>query len=229
MANPQAPQKTDHRVEVAARKRALMRARLLDATLQVFAHAGGTVPGIDDVVHAAQVSRGTFYLHFRTVDEALQALSQAQSDQMTQGTLAVYDLLQEPWQRFSVGFRLFLMRAHLDPLWASFVTRSVAASDQLLVTALMREDLRRGRELGQFRFNDLRVALDFMMSASIAGIRALGQGVPDPESHMDDSLCMALAGLGCTPALGERGVEFSRSYLAGWKVKAPGEEGPAFA
>lgn len=230
MANPQARQRPpDHRVEVAARKRALMRARLLDATLQVFASASGSTPGIDDVVKAAQVSRGTFYLHFRTVDEALQALSQAQSDQMTEGTLAVYDLLKEPWQRFSVGFRLFLKRAHLDPLWASFVTRSVAASDQLLVTALMREDLRRGREAGQFRFNDLRVALDFMMSASIAGIRALGQGVPNPESHMDDSLRMALAGLGCTPALGERGVKFSRSYLVGWKVKAPGEEGPAFA
>lgn len=218
----------DHRIEVAARKRAQMRVRLLDATLKVFADVSRGPPTIDDVVKMARVSRGTFYLHFQSVDDALQALSQAQSDQMSRGAMEVYDLLKEPWQRFSVGFRGFLMRAHLDPLWASFVTRSVAVSDQLLVTTLMREDLRRGQEAGQFVFNDLRVAVDFMMSASVAGIRALGQGVPDPEGYMDDSLRMALSGLGCSSALRERGVRFSREYLAGWKMKSPGDEGPPF-
>lgn len=217
--NPAPP--TDHRVQVAAYKRALMRSRLLDATMRLFAQGGAQAPGIDDIVAAAGVSRGSFYLHFRSVDEALQALSQTQSDQMTQSALAVYDLLKEPWQRFSVGFRGFLKRAHDDPVWASFVTRSVTASDQLLVTALMREDLRRGQQLGQFNFADLQVAVDFMMSASVAGIRALGLGVPAPDSYMDESLRMALAGLGCSRVLREGGVKFSRSYLAGLHIGAP--------
>lgn len=225
--NPPVPV-VDHRIVVAARKRTQMRARLLDATMKVFADVSQGTPTIDDVVKMAGVSRGTFYLHFRSVDEALQALSQVQSDQMSQGAMDVYDLLKEPWQRFSVGFRGFLKRAHMDPLWASFVTRSVAASDQLLVTVLMRDDLRRGLEAGQFKFNDLRVALDFMMSASVAGIRALGQGVPEPERYMDDSTRMALTGLGCSNALIERGVRFSREYLEGWKIKPPGDEGPSF-
>jgi AcrR family transcriptional regulator len=220
----------DHRIEVAARKRIKMRARLLDSTLRAFVEASNGPPTIDDVAKLANVSRGTFYLHFRSVDEALQALSQAQSDQMSQGTLAVYDLLKEPWERFSVGFRVFLKRAHKDPLWALFVTRSVAASDELLVTALMKEDLRRGQEVGQFKFNDLRVALDFMMSASVAGIRVLGQGVPEPEPerYMDDCTRMALTGLGCSNAVIERGVRFSREYLEGWKMRLPGDEGPSF-
>ena len=113
------------------------------------------------MVRAAGVSRGSFYLHFKSLDEALRALSQAQSDQMKRDILPVYDLLKEPWQRFSVGFRLFLKRAQQDPDWASFVTRSSTASDKLLVTAYMTKDLRFGRDCGQFSFADLAVPVDF--------------------------------------------------------------------
>ena len=109
---------------VAAKKRALTRTRILEATTKVFACAGDRTPVIEDVVRAAGMLRGSFYLHFQSLDEALRALSQAQSDQMTRDILPVYDLLKELWQRFSVGFRLFLKRAQHDPDWASFVTRS---------------------------------------------------------------------------------------------------------
>ena len=112
-------------------------------------------------MRAAGVSRGSFYLHFKSLDEALRALSQAQSDQMKRDILPVYDLLKEPWQRFSVGFRLFLKRAQQDPHWTSFVTRSGTALDKLLITAYMTKDLRFGRDCGQFSFADLAVPVDF--------------------------------------------------------------------
>ena len=218
----------NHRVEVAAKKRALTRARILEATMKVFAEAGDRVPVIEDVVRMAAVSRGTFYLHFLTLDGALQALSQAQSDQMTRDILPVYDHLKEPWQRFSVGFRLFLKRASADPAWASFVTRSITASDKLLVSTYMKEDLRAGRDNGQFSFADLSVAVDFMMGASTAGIRALGVGVADPAMYMDASVQMALVGLGCSSRHCERGVKFSREYLDGWRISHDSDTGSSF-
>ena len=218
----------DHRVEVAARKRAEMRARLLDATLRAFGQAPGRTPVIDDVVKAAGVSRGAFYRHFRSVEEAQQALSQAQSDQMTREALAVYDLLKEPWRRFAVGFRLFLKRAGMDPVWASFVAQAAATADQLLVTELLRQDLRRGRELGQFAIADLDAAVDFLMNASVGGIRALGRGVAEPERYIDECVRMALAALGCSPAMQAQGVAFSRSYLDGWRMRQAGEDALPF-
>ncbi len=208
----------DHRIEVAARKRALTRTRLLEATMKVFATAGDHAPVIEDVVREAGVSRGTFYLHFLSLDEVLRALSLAQSDQMTRDILPVYDLLKEPWQRFSVGFRLFLKRAAADAAWASFVTRSSTTSKRLLVRDYMREDLRLGRENGQFSFVDLSVAVDHMMGASLAGIAALGTGVADPDAYMDESVRMALVGLGSSNRHCERGVKFSREYLDGWSL-----------
>ena len=223
-----APLRPDHRVEVAAKKRALTRTRLLEATVKVFAEAGDRMPVIEDVVRVAQVSRGTFYLHFLSLDEVLHALSIEQSDQMTRDILPVYDILQEPWQRFSVGFRLFLKRAVADPDWASFVTRSNTVSNQFLASAYMQEDLRRGRDSGQFVFADLAMAVDFMMGASVAGIRALGLGVGDPATYMDESVRMALNGLGCTRRRCEQAVKFSRTHLEGWRIRRYREDGSPF-
>ncbi|WP_235033801.1 TetR/AcrR family transcriptional regulator [Pantoea sp. 18069] len=207
----------DHRVEVAAKKRALTRARLLEATMKVFAEAHGRAPVIEDVVREAGVSRGTFYLHFLSLDEVLHALALAQSDRMTTDILPIYDVLKEPWQRFAVGFRLFLLRAATDPVWASFITRSsMPSNNKLLVRDYMQEDLRKGREEGQFSFGDLDVAVDFMMGASVSGIGALGLGVADPEAYMDECVRMGLTGLGCSSRHCERGVKFSREYLSGW-------------
>lgn len=211
------PARPDHRIEVAARKRAQMRARLLEATMRVFAQVRDRAPVIEDVVREAGVSRGTFYLHFVSLEEALHALSLFQSDQMTREILPIYDLLKEPWQRFSTGFRLFLKRAEADPAWASFVTRSSTTTNKLLVRDYMTRDLQLGLESGQFSFASLEVAVDFMLGASSAGIASLGLGVDDPEAYMDESVRMALVGLGCS-RYGERGVKFSREYLAEWRI-----------
>jgi len=212
----------DHRVEVAARKRALTRTRLIEATMKIVAEIGDRAPVIEDVVREAGVSRGTFYLHFLSLDEALSAVSQVQSDQMTRDILPVYDLLKEPWQRFAVGFRIFLKRAQQDPAWASFVTRSSPVSKKLMVSTYMREDLRRGRELGQFVFADLDVAVDAMMGASTAGTHALGNGVADAELYIDESVRMALNGLGCASRRRDQAVKFSRDYLDGWTLRSAG-------
>ena len=221
----------DHRVEMAARKRAQMRARLLEATMRVFAHAGDRVPVIEDVVREANVSRGTFYLHFVSLDDALHTVSLTQSDQMTREILPIYDLLKEPWQRFSTGFRLFLKRAYADPVWASFVTRTNTTNNKLLVRDYMARDLELGQSLEQFSFNNLEVAVDFMLGASSAGVAVLGTCVKDAETYMDEYLRMALVGLGCSGRQCERGVEFSRKYLEGWKIgllpnEAASDRGP---
>ncbi len=162
--------------------------------------------------------RGDLLLIRHTLDEAVHALALTLSDQMTTDILPVYDLLKEPWQRFSVGFRLFLKRAAADPTWASFVTRSSTTSNKLLVRTYMQEDLRRGRIDGQFTFGQLEVVVDFMMGASVGGIAALGLGMKDPEAYMDESVRLALVGLGCPNRQVERGVKFSREYLDGWSI-----------
>lgn len=205
-----------------------MRTRLLDATLTAFTQKVGAAPDIGDVVGFAKVSRGTFYLYFQTLDEALQALVQRQSDEMTRACLPFYDMLQEPSQRFAVGCRLFLKRASTDPEWASFMTRAVPLDNKQLLAGYMHEDLKQGKALGQFNYADEQVVLDIELSTLIAGIKSLGRGLPDPEGYMDECIRIALTGLGCEPSRCEQSLRFSRKHLDGWTWVRTGTPGPRF-
>ncbi|AMM18543.1 transcriptional regulator (plasmid) [Burkholderia sp. PAMC 28687] len=206
----------DHRVDVAEKKRLLMRTRLVDATMRVYGNSENATPVIDDVISEAKVSRGTFYNYFNSLDEVLIVIGQDLSNQMTTEILPVYNVLTEPWQRFSVGFRLFLIRALLDRKWAGFVTRTSAWAEDSLVAQFMSRDLEHGRTQGQFNFDDVEVAADFLKGASAHGIQALRTGVNQPGRYIDYSVRMALASLGCKEELRDKGTEFSKSYLKDW-------------
>lgn len=206
----------DHRIDVAEKKRLLMRTRLLDATMRAYGNSEGAPPVIDDVLREAKVSRGTFYNYFDSLEEVLLVIGQDLSNQMTTEILPVYDVLKEPWQRFPVGFRLFLMRAMLDRKWAGFVTRTTAWAEDSLVSQFMSRDIAAGVAAGQFFVDDVQVAADFLKGASAHGIQALRTGMENPLGYIDCSVRMALASLGCDRQRCEEGAAFSVSYLRAW-------------
>ena len=206
----------DHRSKIAEKKRLLMRAKLLDAAMRVYAERTGPEPVIDDVIREAKVSRGTFYKYFDSLEQVLVALGQELSNQMTSDILPIYDVLIEPWQRAAVGYRVFLVRAFLDRKWAGFVTRVDVWPHHALVAQNMAADLERGKALGQFAFDLVDAATDFLMGASAHSIQAIRQDVPDPNRYMDASVHMALSSLGCDRDTAERGVAFSLAYLQSW-------------
>jgi AcrR family transcriptional regulator len=206
----------DHRVALAQRKRESMHMRILEATMNVFARINDDAPVIEDVVRTAGIARGTFYKHFDSLDQALVAAGAEANDRMIGDIMQLYDCLKEPWQRSSVGFRVYLVRALQDPKWAAFVTRIEAWSQESLITRYMQEDFRRGKELGQFDVEDIVAACDFFKGASSGGVYAISRGVADPDAYMDCAVRLAMRSLGCTPELCERSVAFSRKHLADW-------------
>jgi AcrR family transcriptional regulator len=206
----------DHRVKVAEKKRIVMRARLVDATMRVIGNGGMTAPVIDDVIREAKVSRGTFYNYFNTLDDVLDLIGHELNDQMTTEILPIYDMLTVPWQRFAVGFRVFLIRAMFDHTWAGVVTRTDAWTQDTLVDHYMGKDLAAGKAAGQFFFDDLQVAKDFLKGASLFGIRTIRQGVDDPIAYINAAVAMALASQGCSRERCEEAAAFSAAHLREW-------------
>jgi AcrR family transcriptional regulator len=206
----------DHRVEAAKRKREKMRHRILEATTKVFTQTTDDAPVIEDVVREAQISRGTFYKYFDSLDEALVAAGVLANNQMIADISSVYAFLIEPWQRSSVGFRIFMVRALQEPAWASFVTRMDAWPHESMIAIHMTSDLKRGKKLGQFQFDNEVVANDFLMGASAGCIQALRGGVADSQAYMDSAVRMLLQALGCSMELTEKAVAFSRRHVAQW-------------
>jgi AcrR family transcriptional regulator len=70
---------TMHRVE----KRAKTRARLIEAALNVFAFGGYEHATVDDIAHAAHLSKGAFYFNFNSTEEILVELLRQWSDERT--------------------------------------------------------------------------------------------------------------------------------------------------
>lgn len=206
----------DHRSKIAEKKRLVMRTKLIDAATRVFADHTGPAPVIDDVIREAKVSRGTFYNYFDSLDQVLAAIGQEFSNQMMTDILPVYDILTQPWQRASVGFRVFLVRALLDRKWAGFMTLPDAWPHHSLLARYMGADLEDGMRAGQFHFDDVDVATDFLMGATSQAIKSIRQGVTDPNTYMNACTRMALASLGCTRKLSDDGVGFSLTYLQDW-------------
>ena len=64
----------DHRQRVAAERRERMRSRLLASAMKLIAEKGPAATSIDDVISAAEVSRGTFYKYFPSPDALVLSL-----------------------------------------------------------------------------------------------------------------------------------------------------------
>lgn len=63
-----------------ASRREVRRNTLVDAALAVFSTHGVAASSVDDIVEAAGVAKGTFYLYFRTKDEAVNAVAERMVD-----------------------------------------------------------------------------------------------------------------------------------------------------
>ncbi|MFM0341853.1 TetR/AcrR family transcriptional regulator [Paraburkholderia fungorum] len=204
----------DHRTIAARKKRDVMRARILHATMEVFAERKNLSASIEDVVKAADISRGTFYKHFASLEEALTAVGHEATDRMTLDILPVYDVLTDPLQRVSTGMRLFLERALTDRRWAGFVVRAELIPHESILLNYIYHDLRAGQAEAKLDFDDVTAAADSVMGATVEGMRTIMLArSKDPHAYISSVIRITLRGLGVSKENAEVAAAFSHSYL----------------
>ena len=122
-----------------AERRARTRARLLEAGLDVFALAGYRDASIDDVAHAAGVSKGAFYFHFTSKEDLLAELLRRWAARRTRELrLALEGAAGGPAER--VGAMLAALFAYDDFRWPRLLVEfwSEATRSDDVATALAR-------------------------------------------------------------------------------------------
>jgi AcrR family transcriptional regulator len=205
----------DHRSVAARRKRDAMRTRILQTVMDVFSDRKNLSTTIEDVIKAADVSRGTFYKHFSSLEEALTAVGREATDQMTVGILPVYDVLEDPVQRVSTGMRLFLSRAVTDRRWARFVVRAELIPHESVLLDYIYRDVRAGRAEAKMDFDDVTAAADSIMGATVEGMRTILLGrTRDTAAYIDAVIRITLRGLGVDKRRAESATAFSLAHLA---------------
>jgi AcrR family transcriptional regulator len=200
-----ATQATTRRAEIGRERRARMRNRLIEAAARVMADRGSDNATIDTFIRAAGVARGTFYNHFKTREELLDALwTSIGHDPFLEIQSACKDLA-DPVERFAAVTRLVLLRAAQDPTWGWLIL-ALSADEATLNDDLRgypRPDLRAGAAAGRFRYERETSATDLVVGTMRAGLRALLHEGRD--ANYAQALCKMIL-----QALGINRIEASR-------------------
>ncbi len=210
----------DHRQRVAAERRERMRARLLASALELVAAKGPASTSIDDVISAADVSRGTFYKYFPSPEALVQELAVEIANELIRLAEPVVLEFDDPAERVSCGIRLVAGLAIHYPLAAGFVVRMGWPDPQRpdLMLDFVRRDLREGIRLGRFKPMPLALALNIVSGAVLGATHCM----LDPECEPDFAEQTAAAAL---RALGVDAKSAERIAHRRLRQTAPAESG----
>lgn len=190
-------QKQDHRTRVGAQRRERMRRRLFESALQVVAKKGPAATSIDDVIQAAEVSRGTFYKYFDAADTLFDALALEVADEIVRmAEPAVVDIA-DPAQRVAVGMRLTIHLARSNPQVGGFLVRlgwpEMRRGGSLLDP--LQRDLRQGIRKGSFASMPMRLAINIVSMTVLGTVHAVLE-MRAPGAFAEQAVESALRALG---------------------------------
>jgi len=186
---------------MALGKRERTRRDLLDAAVRVFAARGPGAAPIHAIAAEAGVANGTFYNHFRSRDELLEAVASHLADRLSTAVVASFGQREDPAEFVAIGIRVFVGWARVDPSWAWALLRLLGREEG--VGSRLREnvtaDLQAGIDAGRFQVESMAVAQDAVIGIAAMGIQAIldGRAAPDHEAGV---AAAALRALGVPPA-----------------------------
>lgn len=169
------------------RKRARTRRQLIEAGMASLAEHGPDGVTVAEVTHRAGVASGTFYNHFPSVHDLIDAISA----DLAQGVGIARDLLErvehDPAARVAIGTRQLLRLTATDPLSArAFVTllATVPAFHQT-IRSTIHDAVAAGIESGRFVDRSPILTTDAGLGAVSEWMRARLANDAGPEAERD--------------------------------------------
>ena len=207
----------DFRVRAAAEKRDRMRARLIAATMDAYLDAGtGRPPVIDDVIRVAEVSRGTFYKYFDSLDEVLAEIGRQMADEMLSSVERIFVGVDDAAVRTAAGPLMAMARAAMEPRHGAFIARVdfidfLGGQDPR--SLIVKRSLSDGRAQGRLKFDSLDAAIDLVIGVSVEGARRiLKTGLLD-GAYIRETATLVMLGLGMPRKGAERAVAEAWQHL----------------
>lgn len=150
---------------------------------------------IDDIVKQAGVSRGTFYTHFETVEQAIAEAGTMLADEMVEEMASTLAGVEKADMRMATAMLMFLTRSRVEEQWGSFIARIGLLREDNILSQDIRADISRGVEAGQYSVDNTLAASDLIFGATIEGILRVIQGQHSID-YMKDMVVLVLRTLG---------------------------------
>jgi len=197
----------ERRAEIGRERRTRTRAQMLEAGALLLAERPPEALTVDVIVEAAGVAKGTFYYHFRSIEEFAAAVG-AELGKTFDELLAPARLEKpDPVARMSFAFKQFLEKAMADPLWARLVVRGSQAPTELGhgIRANLKEDLAEAIAQDRLTVRDVDLAADIVIGIWVQVTRGILERRPSPDV-VHETLEALLRALGASHSQGIRKV-----------------------
>ncbi|MNZ14715.1 DNA-binding transcriptional regulator EnvR [compost metagenome] len=174
---------TDHRAKVGAERRQRTRRKLVLTAFRLLAERGIDEPIIDQVIKQAELSRGTFYNHFRSERELFLAVAAEVSVEIIGSVDPIVLRYDNPAVRMACGVTLCVKLARRYPVIAGFLAKGGALAVFAGGSAMqvIGREVVRGREQGLFTVQDMSLAIDLVLGPVLCTFGTLLQREIDAD------------------------------------------------
>ena len=186
----------DHRKIVAARRRAEMERRLFLVALELLSKKLPSEISINDVISQANVSRGTFYSYFDSLDQVFLALLTKLAEDLAPAADRMIVRIPNAATRVATVIRFLLHFARRAPLCGKLMMQSewpVVESARTFLGFLQR-DVELAMVQGTFEKMHGSIAANLIIGPTRGGIQAmvLGASIPDYAEQLTLRILLSL-------------------------------------
>lgn len=188
----------DHRTRVAAVRREKMRARLLEAALQIIADEGTAALSIDRLILQAGVSRGTFYKYYDAPQALVRELALGISNELISNAEPLVQLVDDPAVRIAVGLRALMHTCRTHPVLGHFLVHLgwQDLNQQHLMFDYVKRDLDQAQQLGRFGVIESDLALSLVGASALVGIQVMMKSPGQVPNAPEETTAAVLRALG---------------------------------
>ncbi|WP_320671849.1 TetR/AcrR family transcriptional regulator [Patulibacter defluvii] len=166
------------------RRRERTRGRLVVAGRELIAEKGVAGLRISEITEAADVALGSFYNHFKSKEELVEAIVSESLEALAAAVVDEAPADADPAILVSVANRRFVRLAYDDPEFARLLV-NLSHADALFAAATHpfgRIALDRGVASGRFEISDVDVTLTVLVGGALTLMRSLLEGHHGPDA-----------------------------------------------
>lgn len=180
-----------------------MRSRLLRSALHLVAEKGPAATSIEDVIAAAQVSRGTFYKYFPSPDALVRELAAEIANELIRIVESAVRATDDAAEQVARGIRLGSRLAIHYPAFAGYLLRLGWPGEQgPNMLEFVRRDIEEGFRRGRFVRMPMALALNIVTGAVLGAIQGMIESA-GKEDFSEQAAAVALRALGVEAAAAE--------------------------
>jgi TetR/AcrR family transcriptional regulator, ethionamide resistance regulator len=195
----------DHRPRVAAERRERMRLRLLATAVSIGAEKGPASVTIDEVTVAAEVSRGSFYKYFPSMESLMREVATEIANDLIRMVEPQMSALADPAERVAYGIRAVSRTAINHPVVAAFIV-GLGWSD-VRGPGVLLEFARRDLSLGIHRRRFVPMPMELALNTVVGAVMSATHTMLNPScgpSFAEQTAAAVLRALGISPAEAKR-------------------------